>query len=227
MKINIRNQNLILDYRKAIYWEDAQTLLVTDLHLGKSGYFQSFGIASPDVIKQDLNILQTLINQYNPKSIIMLGDLFHAGYNYEWDEFYKFKNLNSNLNFNLVLGNHDEYNIEKIKRMDLNLIDMYIIQEPFIFVHKPEDIKRFKNIFSKQNNEMEDIYPLCGHVHPGVRLIGKADQSEKMQCFYFSEKYAILPSFGSFTGRYYLKPEKESNVYLIADSKIIKAKRLV
>ena len=43
-------------------------------------------------------------------------------------------------------------------------------------------------------------YALCGHVHPGVRLHGRGDDTAVLPCFVLGRRRAILPAFGSFTG---------------------------
>ena len=42
-------------------------------------------------------------------------------------------------------------------------------------------------------------YALCGHVHPGVVVYGRADGA-RLPCFVIGRRRAILPAFGRLTG---------------------------
>ena len=45
IKKKIKGQQFIFDYRKAIYWEDTSSLILSDVHVGKLNHFQKNGIA--------------------------------------------------------------------------------------------------------------------------------------------------------------------------------------
>ena len=40
IKKKIKGQQFIFDYRKAIYWEDTSSLILSDVHVGKLNHFQ-------------------------------------------------------------------------------------------------------------------------------------------------------------------------------------------
>ena len=71
---------------------------------------------------------------------------------------------------------------------------------------------------------MEEIptgtYNLAGHLHPGIRLVGKAKQSITLPCFYFGQQQGILPAFGSFTGLARIHPKKEDRIFVIVENKV-------
>jgi metallophosphoesterase superfamily enzyme len=72
---------------------------------------------------------------------------------------------------------------------------------------------------------LEQIAPgmlnICGHIHPGVRLVGKARQSIRIPCFFQTGSCLILPAFGNFTGLAIVKPKAEDKVWGITGEKII------
>ena len=104
----IRNQTLIFDYRKLVFWVEESILMLSDLHIGKVIHFNKNGISIPkDISFKNLKILKSGIEDYQPKDVLFLGDLFHSSYNSEWDEWIDFFN-NSKLRFTLILGNHDQ-----------------------------------------------------------------------------------------------------------------------
>ncbi|MFT6748906.1 MAG: metallophosphoesterase superfamily enzyme, partial [Flavobacterium sp.] len=62
----------------------------------------------------------------------------------------------------------------------------------------------------------------CGHIHPGIKLKGKGKQFVKLSCFYVKENQIILPSFGTFTGNYFVSPTKNEQIYAIVDKEVVK-----
>ena len=178
----IRNQTLIFDYRKLVFWVEESILMLSDLHIGKVIHFNKNGISIPkDISFKNLKILKSGIEDYQPKDVLFLGDLFHSSYNSEWDEWIDFFN-NSKLRFTLILGNHDQiqFNID-----NLNILNK-LTKEPFYFTHIPT--------FKSSN------FNISGHIHPAFKIRGKARQTIKLPCYYLSHNQLILPSFGQFTG---------------------------
>ena len=52
---NIQNETLIFTNQKAIFWEREKTLIISDLHVGKSAHFRKSGIAvSSEILLDDL-----------------------------------------------------------------------------------------------------------------------------------------------------------------------------
>ena len=164
----IHNQTLIFDYRKLVFWVEESILILSDLHIGKVIHFNKNGISIPkDISFENLKILKSGIEDYQPKDVLFLGDLFHSSYNSEWDEWIDFFN-NSKLRFTLILGNHDQiqFNID-----NLNILNK-LTKEPFYFTHIPT---------SKSSN-----FNISGHIHPAFKIRGKAKQTIKLPCYYLS-----------------------------------------
>lgn len=202
-EVIIEGEKLTLLPQRGIYWEEREILIVSDLHLGKAGHFRKHGIpVSTNVHRVDLSILETLIVEYRPKEVILLGDLFHSSENKEWDDFVRFISIYDAVCFILVEGNHDileEYpeSLKVVKVLDL---------PPFSFTHIREET---------------DGYNLSGHLHPGVSIRGRARQSITMPCFYFSDRHGILPAFGQFTGIKKIKPLQRDLVFGIIEDRVI------
>ena len=63
---SIKDQQLCLSSDRSIYWEEEKALVVSDLHIGKTGHFRKAGIAVPQsVFKEDLQRLVSLIQYFN------------------------------------------------------------------------------------------------------------------------------------------------------------------
>ncbi|MEM9338080.1 MAG: ligase-associated DNA damage response endonuclease PdeM [Bacteroidota bacterium] len=199
----MKGESLKLLPEKAIYWGKKEYLILSDLHLGKAGHFRRNGIPiSRNVHFEDLRILETLLQVYQPTSVILLGDLFHSFKNNEWDDFLRFMDVYDFINFILVKGNHD---ILKDYPRCLDVVDRLDVS-PFTFTHEKEEAT---------------LYNLSGHVHPGYRVSGLGRGGVTLPCFLFSENYGILPAFGQFTGIKKIKKKEEDRIFGIVDSNII------
>lgn len=205
------DQNLILSAEKAIYWEEREALILSDLHLGKAGHFRKSGIAIPKIVNDgNLYRLDTLVDKFVPKIILFLGDLFHSHKNTEWKTFVEWRQKNNQIEMHLAIGNHDFHSPDEYEEMGLNTTSV-IEAPPFLLLH----------------DEMEtgiemDAYPISGHIHPSVRLVGKGRQAKRIPCFYFGKSGALLPAFGNFTGTHTIKPESSELVFGIVEDQIIR-----
>jgi metallophosphoesterase superfamily enzyme len=84
----VNGEELTLLPDKAIYWKRKKNLLLSDLHLAKSGHFRKAGIALPSSIhKNDLSRLSKIIDEFPVEKVYLLGDLFHSKENKEWKQF--------------------------------------------------------------------------------------------------------------------------------------------
>ena len=108
LEFTLLKQSLVLSIHKSIFWKEQECLIVSDLHLGKAGHFRKAGIPiSSKIHTEDLDRLDLLLNKYQPKRLIMLGDLFHSDKNNEWEAFSDWRSQYQNLRITLTLGNHD------------------------------------------------------------------------------------------------------------------------
>lgn len=209
MKHVWHNNTFWLSGQRLMYWEEQQTIIASDLHLGKSGHFRKSGIAIPQqVMQQDLIRLFDQIQFYKPKRLLVVGDLFHSHSNKEMDWFARWRNDQSWLSILLVQGNHDVLPADWYSAANIELTSEW--QEAGLhFIHEPA------------NGVAYDLPVVSGHVHPGIRVEGLARQSLRLPCFYFGHRHCILPAFGLFTGTHPIKPKKQEVVFAIAEQTVI------
>lgn len=199
----MRGQKLSLLPEKAIFWQDASFLILTDLHLGKAGHFRKAGIPIPrSVHEADLLCLQDLIDRHPPKAVLILGDLFHSEINQEWNDFRLFLQKNESLRFILVKGNHDILPEDAYCEENLTVYEEEWYFPPFHFSHHPLE-------------NANDFYNMAGHVHPGYCLKGRRGQQIKLPCFHFGKTTALLPAFGKFTGCVHVPKKQSDQVFVI------------
>jgi len=209
VKISIREEEIILDKERAIYLPSQKLLAISDLHLGKAAHFRKAGLSVPNsVSKNDLDRLSKLVHHYKPEILLINGDMFHSDYNSEIDEFAKWKENFREIEFVLVKGNHDKQRKEVYHNLNIKTPKVSYNCASFCFVHDT-------------NNCISELYPIGGHIHPGISISNKAKQRLKFPCFYFGEKHAILPAFSNFTGLQILKATENDLVFAITPTKII------
>lgn len=186
-EIEFQHQKLILNNQRSLFWEAEQSLLISDLHLGKPAHFRKNGIAIPSTIAQkDLNRLENLIFYYQPKKLIVVGDFLHAGTNSEVEKFQVFRNQFPDLYIQLIKGNHDRIPLAQYEFLGINSVLNSIEIQNINLIHEPNP-ENLKNV-------------ICGHWHPGIKLRLTFKKSIQLPCFVVTENQMVLPAFSLFTG---------------------------
>ncbi|PQJ80318.1 ligase-associated DNA damage response endonuclease PdeM [Polaribacter porphyrae] len=187
-KILCNNEVLELTNQRVIFWKSQSSLILSDLHIGKSAHFQKSGIPIPSsILAKDLERLLELIHHFKANELIVVGDLFHASYNSDLDEFKDWLTQFNNLKIKLIKGNHDRLKTIVYEDFGIEVFhkDLQIYSLKFVHDFKKTD----KNAFT-----------ISGHTHPGVSIKGKGKQRIKLPCFQVTESQLILPAFSLFTG---------------------------
>ena len=105
-KIICNNAVLEITNQRTIFWKSQKSLILSDLHIGKSAHFQKSGIPVPSLILQkDLDRLEQLIHYFSAERLIIVGDLFHAEYNKDLDAFKSWLTNFNDLKLLLIKGN--------------------------------------------------------------------------------------------------------------------------
>lgn len=205
--LQLCDQHLTLLPEKALWWAEARALVLCDVHLGKVNHFRKHGIQVPvTLIARQLELLEALLQQWQPQRLIIIGDLFHSALNNEWQLFADLLHHYTQVEVVLVRGNHDSLPAYLLKASRIKAVSTYLL-EPFLFVHEPEAHHAF--------------YVFSGHIHPGVSVSGGGRQKLTVPCFYFGKHYALLPAFGNFTGLQTIRVKKEDQVFAVTGNEVI------
>lgn len=200
---------------RCLWWEEENTMILADLHLGKTGHFRKSGIPVPEnIYRADLQRLMAQLFFFKADRLIIVGDFTHSSANKELDHFLKWRKDFSLLQIDLVKGNHDILNEQWYRDANITLIDEELVIGEFNFRH---DLTT-KNIIQHPDNS---CYNFVGHIHPGITIKGKGRQVLHFPCFYFTKTYCVLPAFSHFTGTYTVERKKNETVYAIADNKLV------
>ena len=209
----VGDEHLILSNERAIFWEDEKTLIVADLHVGKTGHFRRAGIGVPTgVYKEDLHRLMAQILYFKAERLIIVGDLTHSIANRELDLFRKWRKDFPSLEVHLAKGNHDILDNQWYEEANIKVHNDPLPVKQFLFVH---DILKPKFWIE------EGQYAFSGHVHPGITLKGRGKQALHFPCFYFAKQYCILPAFSRFTGSYPVAPQKNEKVFAVVEKELV------
>jgi DNA ligase-associated metallophosphoesterase len=216
-KFIICKQTLWLSPERCIFWEDEKALILSDLHLGKTGHFRKSGIGVPQsIFKEDLQRLFSLIQFFKPVQLLIVGDLFHSHLNKEMEMFMKWRNDMPQLQMRLLRGNHDILNKKFYQQADIEVTQQKLSVNNFCFTH---DINETCN-----EEETNANFTFSGHLHPGIHMSGIGRQDLYFPCFYFTKEFAILPAFSRFTGIYKIKPKQGDTVFALVENAIVKIK---
>ncbi|MEQ9186917.1 MAG: ligase-associated DNA damage response endonuclease PdeM [Cryomorphaceae bacterium] len=184
-------------------------VLLADLHLGKTMHFRKAGLPVPAKARDaDQSSFLTLLDQFRPARMIILGDLFHSEHNSEVDEIAMITSQFPDTQFMLIKGNHDVMPDEVYRTIDMETCDR-MDWHGMTLSHEPLSDSR------------QPVVNVHGHLHPGIVLKGKGRQSEKIPCFHFSGSHFCLPAFGALTGLMNIRPKKGHEVFGIVEGAVI------
>ncbi len=207
MRVTIQDIEFILDHRKVLFDVEKKRLILADLHIGKSAHFRKSGHSLPSYgLDSDLKRFQEILEEYQPNEVLILGDLFHSDHNEEFLKWNHILKKHSKINFILVVGNHDRWSLNKNRDQKMELISE-LDEQGVLYTHEPID----------KGNKIN----FCGHLHPGVLLLGEGRQRIKLSCFWLSKTQLILPAFSELTGLHIIKPTIEDRVFTTIDDKVI------
>jgi uncharacterized protein len=207
LHLTIRNHRFLMHPEKTLFWEDQNILLIADAHFGKASHFRKAGMAVPTAtIGAGLDRLEGIFHSLNPKTCVFLGDLFHSSHNHEWERFSEVIGRHPAIQFILIKGNHDILPMRYFDNIALEVLEELKI-DGVLLTHHPD--------------ESEGLFNICGHVHPGVKLRGRAFLTEKLPCFYLRNNQLILPSFGNFTGKKIITPKTGDRIFVVTPKEVM------
>lgn len=191
---------------RGLFWAAASTLIVADLHWGKSETFQAAGIPIPDgVLEHDLARLSRMIGTTGASRLLVLGDLIHSGVGMtaRMIDAVTAWRARHPLRIELVPGNHDRH-VERLpESWGVRRLDAQVREGPFHFRHDPEGAT--------------GAGILCGHAHPMART-----GEFRLPCFVLGERVGLLPAFSLFTRGRTVRPEVGDRVFVVTPDRVLR-----
>lgn len=210
-QITVCGEEIQLLPERALWWERKRSLIVADIHWGKSGHFRKHGFAMPAATQQaDSQRLADIVCSYKAERLIVAGDLFHSRYNEEVESFTYWRNHHQSLEIDFIRGNHDILPITKYQKWRLNIFPDGMAADPFFIAHdKTDDPDRFT---------------IHGHIHPGIRISGVRGGAVSLPCFCVNKTCMVLPAFGQFTGCKQVDIHDYDRLFVIGEGKVLALK---
>ncbi len=191
-----------------MFWQERRMLILADLHLGKSATFRARGVPVPaGTTARDLTRLSDLVRSFDPQTLLIVGDLFHAQESGpSIDLLRDWRDQHAGLDVAIVSGNHDRHVDPAAIASAVRVCDRLHIEEGVCFSHAPLEAPTMPTI--------------CGHIHPAVRLADFDGSGVNVPCFVVDPMQIILPSFGSFTGGSRIAPAPDRQCYAAAAGRV-------
>lgn len=207
--IDLAGEAITLMPDRAAWWGACRTLIVADLHLGKSETMRVAGLPVPDVdLDEQFERLARLVSMTDAARVVVAGDLIHAPAGLtpglsarvagRLDEL-----RDRGVSMVLVRGNHDR-RIEGVEAA-WGLFDIRdeVIEEGIRIVHVPVEPGAGEGV-------------IAAHLHPALSVGGV-----KLPAFVVTARRLILPAFSRFTVGGRVASEQGMRWFPIADGNVI------
>ena len=183
--IEIAGETCLADPSGALWHAMTSSLIVSDLHLEKGSSFARRGMMLPpyDTVATLMH-LRRVLDHYNPKRVIALGDSFHdreAAERLADTERAKIGEMQSGRDWIWISGNHDPappQGLEGETAEEINIGALILRHEPRTGAAEGE---------------------VAGHLHPVARVVTKRG-SLRRRCFVSDGTRCIMPAFGAYAG---------------------------
>lgn len=197
----------------ALWWPEAGTLFIADLHLGKAATFRARGLPVPaGTTASNLARLSAVLVRTGAARLVVLGDFLHAAESLtpavragllDW------RAQHAELQVVLVRGNHDRHAGDPPEALALQ-----VVEEPFAPMpgmplaccHHPQALAGFT--------------VLAGHVHPAVVLRGRGHDALRLPAFCHDPGLVLLPAFGDFTGAHTVAGAPGRALYAVGGGRV-------
>jgi DNA ligase-associated metallophosphoesterase len=201
---------------RAAFWRDRRWLVVADAHFGKAATFRARGVPVPQgTTTETLARLTRLIERLRPTAIVFLGDLFHAQEAHAaatLAALQTWRDRHAAVDLVLVEGNHDLAAGAPPAALGFQIEAEPWRVGPMAFCHHPQFVPAAE--------------ALAGHLHPVVRISGRADDSVRLPCFWLRTGLAVFPAFGAFTGGARFEREDGDRVVALAEDRLFEVPSL-
>lgn len=180
-------ENVYLTNDHCLLLKNHDTVIIADLHLGYEGVLQREGVSIPRYQKSViLQRLETILQKYRPRRIIVNGDFKHnfsKNLQQEWQEVKDVLSfLSSKTMVSLIRGNHDNY---------LATIASYC-NVPLSWEEQIEDM-RITHGHRCINDD--STFLIIAHEHPSLHMRDDVGALVKLPCFLVSQDVVVLPAF--------------------------------
>jgi DNA ligase-associated metallophosphoesterase len=186
LDFEIAGELLSLQACGALWWQAAEVLVVSDLHLEKASAYASRGqMLPPYDTGATLKRVDRLMKNLKPATVISLGDSFHdrrARPRMSEEDVHLLRSMTDAVDWIWIEGNHDPKPPDDLGGHVAHELKL----GPLTFRHEP--------ICTRTEGE------IAGHLHPCARVAGRGGRSVRARCFATDGMRLVMPSYGALTG---------------------------
>ncbi|MGL4290862.1 MAG: ligase-associated DNA damage response endonuclease PdeM [Phreatobacter sp.] len=183
--VAVAGQAFVADRSGALWWDDTQTLVVSDLHLEKGSSFAARGVLLPPYdTAATLAMLDLALARFQPRRVIALGDSFHDGGALDRiaeSDRQALAAMQRGLSWIWIEGNHDEALSGILPGEHAATIE----EAGLTFVHEP--------------GARPVSGEIAGHFHPCAKVRGRG-RGIRRRAFAGDGSRLVMPAFGAYTG---------------------------
>ncbi|HWM47781.1 MAG TPA: ligase-associated DNA damage response endonuclease PdeM [Xanthobacteraceae bacterium] len=184
--IEVAGVPLEADCAGALYWPEEELLAVSDLHFEKGSSYAARGMLLPPYdTAATLAALSGVIAQYDPRTVVTLGDSFHDNdgpSRLSASDRATLGQLQRGRDWIWIAGNHDS-EMARMAREIGGVFAHTLSVGPLTFRHIPEGAEG----------------EIAGHLHPSARISWRG-RSIVRRCFAADAGRMVMPAFGAYTG---------------------------
>ena len=188
----------IVGETRGIYIKSLESLAVADLHLGLEEAYMKQGLTLPrSQYPKIKKMILEFIENYDPERIIINGDVKHEFGEQTIQEYIETKDLLLTLKrvteVLIVRGNHDNYLISILKRIDIPIYNPTLKIGDYIFTHghREVDYEGTKNL-------------VIAHEHPAITLRDELGVKNRFRCllegYINGTRILVLPALSPLAG---------------------------
>lgn len=194
--VDVAGVTLVADLSGALFWEEQNLLVVSDLHLEKGSSFARRGVLLPpyDTVAT-LGRLDAVVARYDPRTVIALGDSFHdrtAHDRLSARDRDAILGLQARRDWIWISGNHDPALPSNIG----GVVAHEVAIGPIAFRHEPTGASG----------------EIAGHLHPKARVATRGRSMER-RCFACDGERVVMPAFGAYTGGLSIRDAAFSKIF--------------
>ena len=183
--VTVCGKTFLADVSGALYWPGERALIVADLHLEKGSSAARNGrLLPPYDTRETLSRLATLIDRYQPETLISLGDGVHdngAAERMGEEDHETLGMLQAACDWIWVTGNHDPDIAARLGGCTVPELKV----EGIALRHLPTTARA--------------THEIAAHLHPAAR-ISLHGYVLRRACFVSNGLRLVMPAFGAFTG---------------------------
>jgi uncharacterized protein len=194
--VTVAGVTMLADISGALFWDEQDLLVVSDLHFEKGSSFAARGVLLPpyDTVAT-LSRLAAVIARHDPRRVIALGDSFHdreAHTRLSPADRETLSALQARRDWIWISGNHDP----AIPSDFGGVVATEVAIGPIAFRHEPT------GAFGE----------IAGHLHPKARVPTRGRTMER-RCFACDDGRLVMPSFGAYTGGLSIRDEAFTKIF--------------